>query len=215
MTLRLLCCLLLVLVPLAAAARIPFEPALRNGVPVPSRTSLQLRMKFTPAGGDYRAEVLEVTGGGTYAATTRAPTFPPAILRAGRNVLAVLVVRTRPDGKADVDASSVERIEFYRGDRLVEGVGTRHHQDLREALLEALEGWSFVLEEVDGVAVSTELRVPVTLCLEGPTSRSAQARQACDQWRDKATADLGRPAPTDPGIRLAQPNLPAPTVPAA
>lgn len=198
-----------------SAARIPFEPARRDGVPVPSRTSLQLRMKFTPDGGDYRAEVLEVTGGDTYAATTQAPKFPAAILRAGRNVLAVVVVRTRPDGKADVAASSVERIEFYRGDRLVEGVSTRHQRDLREALLEALQGWSFILEEVDGVAVSTEVRVPVTLCLEGTTATGAQARRPCDEWSRKVTAGLARPAPVDPGIRLAQPNLPAPTVPAA
>jgi hypothetical protein len=187
----------------------------RNGIPVPSRTSLQLRMKFTPDGDDYRAEVLEVTGGGTYAATTRAPKFPAAIVRAGRNVLAVVVVRTRPDGKADVAASSVERIDFYRGERLVEGVSTRQQRDLREALLQALEGWSFILEEVDGVAVSTELRVPVTLCLEGATATAAQARQACDAWSEKATAGLARPSPVDPGIRLAQPNLPVPTVPAA
>jgi hypothetical protein len=198
-----------------SAARIPFEPALRNGVPVPSRTSLQLRMKFTPEGEAYRAEVLEVTGGGTYVARSQAPKFPNAVLRAGRNVLAVVVVRTRPDGKADAEASSVERIEFYRGDRLVEGVADRQHRELEAALLEAVGGWSFILEEVDGVAVSTELRVPVTLCLESATSKPTKERIHCGEWSKKVAARLPRPAPVDPGIRLAQPNLPAPTAPAA
>lgn len=197
------------------AADIPFDPALRDGVAVPSRTSMQLRVAFTPDGENYRAKVLSINGGTPASVGLHRPQFPMSLLREEKNMVAMVVVRPHPDGKANAEANTVESIQFYRGDQPIEGVSTRLERELRHALLDAAAHWDYILEEVDGVAITTEIRVPITLCMSKRTSTRERSRDICEQWRIKAMEGFGRPEPVEAGVRLAQPRREAPAAPTA
>ena len=197
------------------AADIPFEPAMRDGLAVPSRTSMQLRVAFTPDGENYRAKVLSINGGMPASVGLHQPNFPASVLRARKNMVAIVVVRPHPDGKANPEANTVESVRFYRDDQPLEGVSTRLEREMHEALLEAAAHWDYILEEVDGVAITTELRIPITLCITKRMSTRDRSRDICDQWRDKVMEGFGRPEPVEPGLRLAQPRWEAPPSPTA
>lgn len=191
------------------ATDIPFEPAMRDGVAVPSRTSMQMRVAFTPDGEDYRAKVLSINGGMPASVGLHQPKFPSAVLRARKNMVAIVVVRPHPDGTANPEANTVESVRFYRDDQPLEGVSTRLEREMKDALLDAAAHWDYILEEVDGVAITTEIRVPVTLCMSKRMSTRERTRDICDQWRDKVMEGYGRPEPVEAGVRLAQPRLEA------
>lgn len=182
------------------AATVAFEPATRDGVPVPSRTALQLRMRFTPDGGDYRVELLSVDGNGAATAEARLPRVPASVMRRRYNLLAVAEVQVRADGSVDTDASQVVRIEFYSGNERSSDAPAHVQRDMREAMLAAMKEWTFVPEEVDGVAIPARLSVPVTLCIV----RRGDGKASCDAWSQKVSSQLGRPEPADAGLRLAQ-----------
>ena len=94
------------------AAGIAFEPATRDGVAVPSRTALSLRMRFIPRDGDIGVELLSVSGGSAAVLETRTPRFPLEVMRDVRGMLALAELEVRPDGIVDMDASRVDRVEF-------------------------------------------------------------------------------------------------------
>lgn len=196
------------------ARDIPFEPATRDGIPVPSRTPLQLRVAFAPVGEDYRAKVVSIDGGAPVSVGMTPPRFPLSMIRSNRRMVATVVVRPRPDGTSDPEANTVEQIRVYQGDEPKGKLSTRHQRELRNALLQAAREWTYVLEEVDGRAITTEIRVPVTLCSAKRGGRK-DTREICGKWRESVMQDYGRPEPVDDGIRLAQPRLQARSAPAA
>lgn len=195
-----------------AAAGVAFEPATRDGDPVPSRTALELRMRFTPEGDDFRVEVLSVDGGAAAGVGTRVPNFPVEVMRDGHNVLAVAEVVLQADGSVDLAASKVDRIAFYRGTKPVDAPGAGKVRLVREAVQAAMKDWTYIVEEVDGVAVATTLKVPVTMCL---SSGGDQGREDCGLWSEAIRRDLRAPQPADTRLRLAQPRLPEAGAPAA
>lgn len=197
------------------AADIPFEPAMRDGVAVPSRTSMQLRVAFTPEGENYRAEVLSINGGAPASVGMHPPRFPASLFQDKRSMLAMVVVRPHPDGQPNPEANTVESIQFYREDQPIEGVSTRTERELRDALLDAAAKWTYILEEVDGVAITTEIRVPVSFCMAKRASSRRESRDICSAWRKKAVEGFGRPEPVEPGVRLAQPRWEGPAAPTA
>ena len=134
---------------LDTAAGIAFEPATRGGVAVPSRTALNLGMRFIPQGKDLQVELVSVGG------------------------------------------------------------GDRHAGSVRDALLEAMAEWRFLVEEVDGVAIGTRFPVPVTFC-SAKRGAAGGSAQVCADWRRAVRAEFERPTPADPGIRLAQLRTPVP-----
>lgn len=195
-----------------AAAGVAFEPATRDGVPVPSRTALELRMRFTPEGDDFRVEVLSVDGGAAAGVGTRVPNFPVEVMRDGHNVVAVAEVVLQADGSVDLAASKVERVEFYRGTKADQSPRAGKVRLVRESVQAAMKDWTYIVEEVDGLPVATTLQVPVTMCR---APRGADGREDCRLWNEAIRRDLQAPQPADTRLRLAQPRLPAPAVPAA
>lgn len=187
------------------AALIPFEPAMRDGVAVPSRTSLKLGVAFTPEGDNYRAKVVSVDGGSPASVTTTLPRFPASVLRKEVNMVAMVVVRPRADGTTDPAATSVESLQFYRGEEPVGSLGSRPEREMRDAIVAAAGQWTYILEEVDGMTITTEMRVPLTLCVSKRPSSPDQGRNICAKWSKEAMDGLSRPEPVDPAIRLAQP----------
>lgn len=187
------------------ASLIPFEPATRDGVAVPSRTSLQLGVAFTPDGDNYQAKVVSVGGGSPASVTTTLPRFPASVLRKEVNMVAMVVVRPRADGTTDPAATSVETLQFYRGEEPIGSLGSRPEREMRDAIVAAAGEWTYILEEVDGAAITTELRVPLTLCVSKRMSSPDHGRNICAKWSKEAMDGLSRPEPVDPAIRLAQP----------
>lgn len=195
-----------------AAAGVAFEPATRDGVPVPSRTALELRMRFTPEGDEFRVEVLSVEGGAAAGVGTRVPNFPVEVMRDGHNVLAVANVVLQADGSVDLAASKVDRVEFYRGTQAVDSPNAGKVRQVRESVQVAMKDWTYIVEEVDGVAIATTLQVPVTMCR---APRGTEGRQDCRLWNEAIQRDLKAPQPADTRLRLAQPRLPEAAAPAA
>ena len=199
---------------LETAAGIAFEPATRDGVAVPSRTALTLRMRFVPQGSDLRVELLSVTGGSAAVLETRMPRFPMEMVRDVRGMLALAELEVRPDGSVDLDASRVDRIEFYRDLAGLKRGNDRHADGVRRALLEAMAEWRFLVEEINGVAVGTRFPVPVTFC-SAKRAVAGGSAEVCAEWRRAIRAEFERPTPADPAVRLAQPRLPQAAAPAA
>ena len=199
---------------LDTAAGIAFEPATRGGIAVPSRTALNLGLRFIPQGEDLQVELVSVTGGSAAVLETRAPRFPMQMMREVRGMLALAELEVRPDGSVDLEASRVGRIEFYRDLESLKRGGDRHAGSVRDALLEAMAEWRFLVEEVDGVAIGTRFPVPVTFC-SAKRGAAGGSAQVCADWRRAVRAEFERPTPADPGIRLAQPRLPDAPLPAA
>lgn len=195
------------------ARGIPFEPAMRDGQPVSSRTALQLGVRFTPAGEDYLAKITRVTGGSHAAVRTTAPRFPASVFRAGRNIYSVVTVRPRADGTADPETLRVDQLDFYQGEKKLTRVSSKDEREVRDALVGSVADWSFVLEEVQGEVITTEIRVPITLCIAKRVKSREGSEQICDQWREAIQQGLGRPEPVDAGVRLAQPKLDKPVAP--
>lgn len=199
----------------AAAATVPFEPATRDGVPVPSRTALALRLRFLPDGDQLRTELLSIEGGATAVVKTRPPAFPASL--AGNDflrLLALVAVTVRADGSVDLDASRVDRVELHRANDEVEAARGGQVRDVRKAIERVLPEWRFIVEEVDGVAVGTTVQVPVTFCVVRRAG-GGDGREVCSAWSRRVQAGLAPAAADAPGLRLAQPKVPAAAQPAA
>ncbi|MBW8311512.1 MAG: hypothetical protein K0M64_05695 [Rhizobium sp.] len=182
------------------ARKVEFEPARKGGVAVPSRTSLTLKMSLEQAGnGDYFARVEGVDGGSVAFDKRRRVPFPGIAASAGYGAGVLAELAIRPDGRVDMAASHIERVDLARHGKPSDDAARR--ESFEKAVLRAMAKWTFAVEEVDGQPLATRVRVPVSFCPQA----------SCAGWPiDVSAPDDARPAPQDADVQLAKPREPAP-----
>jgi TonB family protein len=180
---------------LDAARRAEFEPATKAGMPVPSRTTIQVRLRFEPEGDDLRARVTLLTGAGAWDRMTP-PRYPSDALRRRESALVTARVVYDAAGRFDPQRSGVERVQ-RGGKRGVAGDdGGPFEKSFRAATLEVIRQWRYLPDEVDGQPIAAEFLVPVTFCA---------GSGGCEELRDTAQGPEPTPqaAPLDDSVRLA------------
>jgi outer membrane biosynthesis protein TonB len=173
-----------------AAGKLTFEPAAVQGVPVASKTTVLVRLRLAPAQGDaLAASVVGVTAAKPVLGV---PRYPIEAMRAGISALVWLQVEMGPDGRVDMARSRIENVDA----RHENGRKVSRNKDAKafgEAALASAAQWAADPEEVDGVAVATSLRIPVTFCFP-------QDSKPCRVFAKEKVPATREPA--DAGIRL-------------
>lgn len=156
--------------PLLADARAwSFDPALRNGQPVPSSTHVFLTLRADPVDAKGDAWALRITRASNGPAVERpeAPRYPMNAIRNGAVARVVVEVDVAADGSVE-EARVVE----------VESSKSRYNDDFVDATLATVDSWRFTPEQVAGQPIAGTVQVPTTYCISGrecfPTDDPAQ-----------------------------------------
>lgn len=173
-----------------AAGKLTFEPAAVQGVPVASKTTVLVRLRLAPAQGDaLAASVVGVTAAKPVLGV---PRYPIEAMRAGISALVWMQMEMGPDGRVDMARSRIESVDArYETGRKVSR--SKDAKAFGEAALASAAQWAADPEEVDGAAVATSLRVPVTFCFP-------QDSKPCRAFAKENVPATREPA--DAGIRL-------------
>lgn len=182
----------------AAVANVEFEPAQVDGRPTSSRTTLDVRMRFTPGGDDtVSAEALAIEASKP---VMHPPRYPMRAAQRGYGAHVVMSMQLTADGRVDVDNSGVEAVSLWHGGRKLEK-SQAHREEFVAEVMKVIKHWRPVIEEVDGAPVATRWQVPVTFCPPG-------REKLCDKIKAESPAPASRTAGDD-GIRLASLKSPA------
>jgi hypothetical protein len=145
-----------------AAGKLVFEPAAVQGVPVASKTTVLVRLRFSPAeGGGLSIGLVSITPTTTVLSQ---PLYPSDALRARLSALVWLNVGLRPDGTVDGSTTGIESVDArHANGRKVNR--SKDAQAFGDAALAAAAKWAADPVEVAGAAVATTMRVPVKFCM--------------------------------------------------
>ena len=185
-----------------AATGLAFEPATVDGQPVPSRSTAIVRLRFDPEAPAPRAA--EVVHAGHLASPTmRPPRYPPEMMRNRLSSLVVLRLAVAADGTVNLQDSRAEHAEAREpGGRKVARVSL--YQPAVDASLAEAGRQVLPVEEVDGVARASTVRLPITFCFP------AESR-GCTELKDAQGESLREPV--EPGVRFARVRPRAATAP--
>lgn len=149
---------------LVAAARLAeFEPATKNGVPVPSRTAVVLTVSLKKHGRGLAAQVTNVSAGS--AVPLAPPRYPRDALRAQQSARVVLRLVFDASGQRDESLSGVERVDGpLKEQRPGRPTTVPHEAEFRKAALASIAAWTYAPDEVDGQPVPVDIRIPMTFC---------------------------------------------------
>lgn len=142
-----------------------FEPATANALPVATTTGLLVQVVLEPTaeGG------MTLWFGGTYTGPLRSrftpPRYPPGALYSKAEAFLDVDVSIGADGGVTIEAIAVR------------GKGGQE-TSFKKAVREAAAHWRFAPELIDGRAVATRVRVPVSFCIEERSSWCAKQRAA-------------------------------------
>jgi TonB family protein len=138
-------------------SRWQFEPATVRGEPVPTRTSVTIRLEATGARSGRQLEVRIVGAGtGPRYKVNRAPRYPLAALDRKDSGEVLLRVDFNREGR--VTAVAVER-----------SVGRKYFE---RAALDAVRDWTFQPERAGDVAIPARVLVPIRFCIQGKPCKS-------------------------------------------
>ncbi|MBS0457499.1 MAG: TonB family protein [Proteobacteria bacterium] len=147
-----------------------FVPGSIDGKPMPTQTTLSVKLKATPDGhGDYAVTLLDAqTGAGVVVMS--APTYPMHQLADGNEAVMSLAVTI--DQRGVPEDIQVDRIDTD---------GSR--QEFETAAITQMKTWRFRPETVGGHPLTEHLHVPVTFCVStgfghGPCQHYAKQLEA-------------------------------------
>jgi outer membrane biosynthesis protein TonB len=178
----------------ALAEKSEFEPARVDGRPVPSRTTVHVRMRFEGDSRQVRAVPVKVSNGGKLNVAAL-PRYPFEAMRSdvGAQIWATLTFLA--DGSLDPAATRIDSVEVVRQDRSQRN--SRHQAGFEAAVQAAIAQWTLLPDEVDGQPIAMTVRVPTRFC---PPSRN---RRGCDDLWPEASQPDPSPEPSDTDVRLA------------
>lgn len=144
------------------AKRLEFEPARRDGIAVPSRTTVVAEVVFTPAASG-RQEA-RIAGMGTEVAFARRGVvpWPRGAGRDGYSAVVLAELEVRPDGSVDREDSRIVQVAMAQSG--VPADEETYQRIFEKAVMRSLGRWEVIPEEVDGEALATRVRVPVRFC---------------------------------------------------
>ena len=134
------------------ALKLVFSPARKNGVAVPSQTHLSLMLALQPA------------GDGKYALKLRRAHNSPGVAQVGKldppkypgpngGALAVVSVTIGADGKPDMGTLATEGVQMRVPSKFAEA-------RYIDAIAVSLRGSRFLPDQVDGVAIASQVVLP-------------------------------------------------------
>lgn len=165
-----------------------FVPATREGIAVPSRTHVYIRLEGMDDGNGGLGIRIMSASTGPGARNMSPPRYPPDAMRGFREGRVVLLVNYGEDGKV-VTVKVEELKEIYRGK-----LGGRGSTEFKDAAVDAAQNWSFQNEIVDGRPKAGQTRVPVAFCLTDACTQMSDTQP--DKPRD------GEFAAIDPAVKL-------------
>lgn len=128
-----------------------FEPATLRGQPVPTRTSVTIRLEATGArtGRQVEVRIVDAATGPRYKANP-APRYPLA------------AIERRDTGEV------LLRVDFDRDGRVTEAVVERSvgRKYFESAALNAVREWTFQPERVGDIGVAARVLVPIRFCIQ-------------------------------------------------
>lgn len=142
---------------LAEMRAVEFSPGRLDGRAVSVRTNLSLTLGLRDAAerGDFVLELVDV-GTGPAMTARRAPKYPAAMLRQGREAKVMTHLRYGADGR-------VVNVEIISAD-----LPERH---LKDEVMRAAHTWRFEPEKADGIALAGDAFVPVYFTLGRPAPK--------------------------------------------
>ena len=145
--------------PLLADARTwTFDPALRDGQPVPSTTHVAITLRADPVDEDGEAWALRITRAtnGPAVESTEPPRYPMNAIRNGAVARVLVEADITPDGT--VAAARLVEVKTPK---------SRYADDFAKATLASVQQWRFIPEQVAGQPIAGTVRLPTTFCLSG------------------------------------------------
>jgi TonB family protein len=191
------------------ARKLTFSPARKNGVAVPSETSLSLTLALEPRGdGQFGLQLKRAQNGPTLLAVGK--TEPPKYQQGKQNGALVIVgVALKADGTPDMATLAKERMEL----RVPSAFAEARYLD---TATKALRGSRFQLDKVDGVAIPAHISVPFRF---GGGPAKPKPGEGESRRGHQAPVDMDLPSmnavSTVAGIELARIDYTAPAAPAA
>lgn len=169
----------------AAVEQWRFKPATADGQPVPAHTFISVKLLATPnAQGQYNLRVSFAGNGPRLDRQRVKPFYPVDAIRARQAAFVYLDVTVQPDGRL-ADAKVTSQFEHWPV-----------MPSFRKSVLALAEQWRAVPEQVNGHAVATHLRVPISFYVDPPMF----TRQQLQMLRERASAEHA--ANDAPGIPL-------------
>ena len=162
-----------------------FDPAKQGGVPVESTLLLTAILRATPrADGQLTLSLFDIQRGGPSYKIIRPPQYPTAMQNQGISGIVLMKATVGADGSVIPD--SIGPVEEPKG---------RHSSHLREFIKAARRSISEAtftdLETVAGLAIPTEVRIPMVFCLNGCDALYQEAARFRKEQNNKATPEQG------------------------
>ena len=165
-----------------------FVPATRDGIAVPSRTHVMIRLEGMDDGkGGLGLRIRSASTGASFR-DMLPPLYPPGAFRSGREGRVLLVVDYDEDGKV-VDVTTEETQDIYSGK-----MGGPASTEFKRAAIKAARNWTIENETVAGRPKAGKSRIPVTFCLSDACMQLPETEP--DMPRD------GELVAIDPAVKL-------------
>lgn len=159
------------------ARDLAFTPAQIDGVPVPSRVSVGLGVRFTPdATGAYVAALRWAKVNALVADRLGPPRYPARELRSSVGGWALASYVVGPDGRVDPATVRILDQGAFEPRRLLGG-GHASAKAFADATRAAVASWTYRTAELDGAAVAVRIATPMTF---RPNVQPADSRDLPD-----------------------------------
>lgn len=135
------------------ARKLTFSPARKNGVPVPSETTLSLSLVLEPRGdGQFGLQLKRAQNGPTLLAVGKSE--PPKYQQGRENgALVVVGVNLKADGRPDMASLAKEKMQLRVPSQFAEA-------RYLDTATKAVRGSRFQLDKVDGVDIPAHVSLP-------------------------------------------------------
>lgn len=177
-----------------------FTPATLNGRPVTAHTFIRAKLQALPnASGQYNLRIRFMGNGPKLGREGAQPRYPREAIRARQSAFTILAATVQPDGSlTDMNVSS----EF-------EGWPLLPY--FKAAVLATAMQWHAIPEQVDGHAVATRMRIPVSFTINPPYFTAQQIKMLREAAREEAIAasEPAIPLPSEQEVALDSPLHPS------
>lgn len=183
----------------AAVQQWHFVPVKVDGQAVPAHTFISVKLHATPnTQGNYNLRISYAGNGPRLDRQSVKPFYPVDAIRARQSAFVLLDVTVQPDGSL-TDAKVTSQFENWP---LL--------PSFKQSVLALAEQWRAVPEQVNGHAVATHMRVPISFMLDPPTFTHQQLQMLRAHARKEKAANEapGIPLPSEQEVALDSPLQP-------
>jgi len=183
----------------AAAQQWRFVPAKVDGQAVPAHTFISAKLRAMPnAQGSYNLRISYAGNGPRLDRQSVKPFYPTDAIRMRQSAFVLLDVTVQPDGSL-TDAKVTSQFENWPV-----------LPSFKQSVLAWAKQWRAVPEQVNGHAVATHMRVPVSFMLDPPTFTHQQLQMLRAYARKEKAANEapGIPLPSEQEVALDSPLQP-------